>query len=79
MPERVDIVAFTDYVKGCTLLHVHHRIDCVLHRFREHRCIARYARELMSIPEVSRDMILQRVDEMRRAMHDPCVGDALLS
>jgi hypothetical protein len=57
----MDMVEFTRYLKDHTLLHVHHGIDCTLERFRVHRSIHVYARELLAIPEVSRDVIVDYV------------------
>lgn len=62
----VDTVEFTRYVKEHTLLHVHYVIDCVLERYRTHRCSYTYARELRRIPEVSPYVVQQYIDMLRK-------------
>ena len=64
----VNMVSFTRHVKDHTLLHVHHKIDCALERFRVHRCPVQYSRELLAIPEVSSVVILEYLDELKKQM-----------
>ena len=54
----VSVNAFTEYLKACSLPHVHYAIDNAAEKFMGDRCPHTFMRRLRDIPEVSHEYIV---------------------